>query len=131
MFFFVSIIIGGRGSILGPFIGTVVLTALPELASPLAKLGTFFYGLLLLAVVLLVPEGVGASVQKLVARFRPGVRESHVVTPDLALLATAITRPGAAPSRESLVPLRFPSRLEASRRSTMSRLNCGRVKYTV
>jgi branched-chain amino acid transport system permease protein len=102
MFFFVSIIIGGRGSILGPFIGTVVLTALPELASPLAKLGTFLYGLLLLAVVLLVPEGVGASVQKLVARFRPGARESHVVTPDLALLAAAIARPDVATRKESL-----------------------------
>jgi branched-chain amino acid transport system permease protein len=102
MFFFVSIIIGGRGSILGPFIGTVVLTALPELASPLAKLGTFFYGLLLLAVVLLVPEGMGASVQKLVARFRPGARESHVVTPDLALLAAAIARPDVASKMESL-----------------------------
>jgi branched-chain amino acid transport system permease protein len=102
MFFFVSIIIGGRGSILGPFIGTVVLTALPELASPLAKLGTFLYGLLLLAVVLLVPEGVGASVQKLVARFRPSARESHVVTPDLALLAAAIARPDVASRKESL-----------------------------
>jgi branched-chain amino acid transport system permease protein len=102
MFFFVSIIIGGRGSILGPFIGTVVLTALPELASPLAKLGTFFYGLLLLAVVLLVPEGVGASVQKLIARFRPGARESHVVTPDLALLASTISRPDAGARTESL-----------------------------
>ena len=54
MFFFVCIIIGGRGSILGPFLGTVVLTALPELVSPLAKLGNFFYGLMLLLVVLVV-----------------------------------------------------------------------------
>ncbi len=54
MFFFVCIIIGGRGSIIGPFLGTVVLTALPELVSPLAKLGNFFYGLLLLVVVLVV-----------------------------------------------------------------------------
>jgi branched-chain amino acid transport system permease protein len=102
MFFFVSIIIGGRGSILGPFIGTVVLTALPELASPLAKLGTFLYGLLLLAVVLLVPEGVGASVQNLLARFRPGARTSHVVRPDLALLASAIARPVADKASASL-----------------------------
>ena len=45
LFFFVCIIIGGRGSIVGPFIGTVILTALPELVAPLAKLGNFFYGL--------------------------------------------------------------------------------------
>ena len=58
LFFFVCIIIGGRGGIIGPFIGTVVLTALPELVAPLAKLGNFFYGLLLLVVVLLIPEGL-------------------------------------------------------------------------
>ena len=59
LFFFVCIIIGGKGSIFGPFIGTVVLTALPELAAPLAKLGNLFYGLLLLIVVLVIPEGIG------------------------------------------------------------------------
>ena len=42
MFFFVCIIIGGRGSILGPLLGTVVLTALPEMVASLAKLGNFF-----------------------------------------------------------------------------------------
>lgn len=40
-----------------------LLTALPDLAAPLAELGTFFYGLVLLFVVLLVPRGL-----------RPGVR---------------------------------------------------------
>ena len=35
---------------MNPFLGTVVLTALPELVAPLAKLGNLFYGLLLLAV---------------------------------------------------------------------------------
>ena len=48
-----------RAASSGPFLGTVVLTALPELVAPLAKLGNFFYGLLLLVVVLLVPEGIG------------------------------------------------------------------------
>jgi ABC-type branched-subunit amino acid transport system permease subunit len=71
LFFFVCIIIGGRGHILGPIVGTVVLTALPELVAPLAKLGTFFYGLLLLAVVLLVPEGIGRVFQVVVERLRP------------------------------------------------------------
>jgi branched-chain amino acid transport system permease protein len=63
LFFFVCIIIGGRGGILGPFLGTVVLTALPELVGPLAKLGNLFYGILLLIVVLLTPEGIGDLVR--------------------------------------------------------------------
>ena len=96
LFFFTCIIIGGRGSIIGPFIGTVVLTALPELAAPLAKLGNFFYGFLLLVVVLLTPEGFGRLFETALARFRPARPESHVVTPDPVRLATAI-RKGRAP----------------------------------
>ncbi|MGB8177445.1 MAG: branched-chain amino acid ABC transporter permease, partial [Pseudolabrys sp.] len=34
--FFISILIGGRGSIFGPLLGTVILTLLPEFAAPLA-----------------------------------------------------------------------------------------------
>ncbi len=90
LFFFVCIIIGGRGHILGPAIGTIVLTALPEMVAPLAKLGNFFYGLLLLAVVLLVPEGIGRVFELLVGRLRPRKDESHVVKPDLERLARAI-----------------------------------------
>jgi ABC-type branched-subunit amino acid transport system ATPase component/ABC-type branched-subunit amino acid transport system permease subunit len=59
LFFFICIIIGGRGSIIGPFVGTVVLTLLPEVVAPLAKYSHLFYGILLLAVVLLIPAGLG------------------------------------------------------------------------
>ncbi|HWH47891.1 MAG TPA: branched-chain amino acid ABC transporter permease [Burkholderiales bacterium] len=90
LFFFVCIIIGGRGHILGPAIGTIVLTALPEMVAPLAKLGNFFYGMLLLAVVLLVPEGIGRVFELLIARLRPRLEESHVVKPDLERLSRAI-----------------------------------------
>ena len=90
LFFFVCIIIGGRGHMLGPAIGTIVLTALPEMVAPLAKLGNFFYGLLLLAVVLLVPEGIGRVFELLIERLRSRRRESHVVKPDLKRLARAI-----------------------------------------
>jgi branched-chain amino acid transport system permease protein len=92
LFFFVCIVIGGRGSILGPFIGTAVLTALPELVAPLAKLGNFFYGLLLLVVVLVVPEGIGRLIEMLVERIRPRKIGSAPIEPDLERLATAIRR---------------------------------------
>ncbi len=92
LFFFVCIIIGGRGSIVGPLAGTIVLTALPELVAPLAKLGNLFYGILLLAVVLLVPEGIGRIVEWAAERLRPR-REAHgLVEPDAARLAAAIRR---------------------------------------
>lgn len=93
LFFFVCIIIGGRGSILGPFIGTVVLTALPEIVAPLARLGTFFYGALLLVVVLAVPEGIGHLAETALTRvFRRERPKSHVVQPDLAQLAATLAR---------------------------------------
>jgi len=92
LFFFVCIVIGGRGSIVGPFIGTAVLTALPELVAPLAKLGNFFYGLLLLVVVLVVPEGIGRLIEVLLERIRPRKIGSTAIEPDLERLAAAIRR---------------------------------------
>jgi ABC-type branched-subunit amino acid transport system ATPase component/ABC-type branched-subunit amino acid transport system permease subunit len=56
--FFIAILIGGRGSILGPLIGTAVLTVLPEFAAPLVQWSTFLYAVLLLAIVLLIPGGI-------------------------------------------------------------------------
>ncbi len=90
LFFFVCIIIGGRGSLIGPFIGTMVLTALPEFVAPLAKLGNLFYGLLLLVVVLAVPEGIGRVFEIVSERLRPRVVHREPVKPDLARLARAL-----------------------------------------
>ena len=48
MLFFIAILIGGRGSILGPLLGTIILTVLPEFAAPLVAWSTFLYAALLL-----------------------------------------------------------------------------------
>lgn len=90
LFFFVCIIIGGRGSIIGPFLGTVVLTALPEFVAPLAKLGNFFYGLLLLVVVLVVPEGIGRMFEVISERLRPRTVHREPISPDLERLSRAL-----------------------------------------
>jgi branched-chain amino acid transport system permease protein len=39
--FFIAILIGGRSSILGPLLGTILLTVLPEFAAPLVAWSTF------------------------------------------------------------------------------------------
>lgn len=96
LFFFVCIVIGGRGVIMGPFVGTIVLAALPELVAPLARWGQLFYGILLLLVVLLVPEGIGSIVRVLRDKFAPRKPEKHVVAPDLPRLAAALR--GGRPS---------------------------------
>jgi len=56
--FFIAILIGGRGSILGPLLGTILLTVLPEFAAPLVAWSTFLYALLLLVIVLAMPGGI-------------------------------------------------------------------------
>ncbi len=56
--FFIGILIGGRGSILGPALGTIILTALPEFAAPLVQWSTFLYASLLLVIVLVIPGGI-------------------------------------------------------------------------
>jgi ABC-type branched-subunit amino acid transport system ATPase component len=56
--FFIGILIGGRGSILGPALGTLILTILPEIAAPLVQWSTFLYAALLLVIVLVIPGGI-------------------------------------------------------------------------
>src|SRR5450432_1674000 len=56
--FFIAILIGGRSSILGPLLGTIILTVLPELAAPLVAWSTFLYAALLLVIVLAIPGGI-------------------------------------------------------------------------
>jgi branched-chain amino acid transport system permease protein len=56
--FFIAILIGGRGSILGPVLGTILLTVLPEFAAPLVAWSTFLYAVLLLVIVLAIPGGI-------------------------------------------------------------------------
>ena len=58
--FFIAILIGGRGSIMGPLLGTILLTVLPEFAAPLVAWSTFLYAVLLLAIVLAMPGGIHA-----------------------------------------------------------------------
>src|SRR5207248_7317773 len=56
--FFIAILIGGRGSILCPALGTIILTVLPEFAAPLVQWSTFLYAALLLVIVLVIPGGI-------------------------------------------------------------------------
>jgi branched-chain amino acid transport system permease protein len=56
--FFIGVLIGGRGSILGPLLGTILLTVLPEFAAPLVAWSTFLYAVLLLVIVLAMPGGI-------------------------------------------------------------------------
>jgi branched-chain amino acid transport system permease protein len=91
LFFFVSIIIGGRGAILGPFVGAAILAAIPELVGSLQKYGTFFYGAVLLLVVLLVPGGIGELFENIAGYFKGGGKSVRTeIVPDLQRLKNVI-----------------------------------------
>lgn len=57
------VIFGGRGTLLGPFIGAAVFVLLPDLIDVNGALGEVLFAVVLLAVVLLMPQGVIGTVR--------------------------------------------------------------------
>ncbi len=96
--FFIAILIGGRGSILGPALGTIILTALPEFAAPLVQWSTFLYAALLLLIVLIIPGGIAALLDFSNRRPLPQHRE---ILPQPGLLRAVLGRQ-EAPQRLEL-----------------------------
>ena len=85
--FFIAILIGGRGSILGPMLGTIILTILPEIAAPLAAWSTFLYAVLLLVIVLVMPGGIAALLD---FRNRRPLASNRAIVPRPAALADIV-----------------------------------------
>jgi branched-chain amino acid transport system permease protein len=83
LLFFIAILIGGRGSVLGPLLGTILLTFLPEFAAPLVAWSTFLYAVLLLVIVLAVPGGIA---EMLDFRNRRPLASSRAIVPRPDLL---------------------------------------------
>ena len=81
--FFIAILVGGRGSVLGPLLGTIALTVLPELAAPLVAWSTFLYAVMLLVIVLTIPGGLAELLD--VVNRRP-IPSGRVISPRLDLV---------------------------------------------
>ena len=87
--FFIAILIGGRGSILGPALGTIILTALPEFAAPLVQWSTFLYAALLLVIVLVIPGGIADLLDY---KNRRPLEQHREIVPRPELLARVLDR---------------------------------------
>lgn len=61
---FCMITLGGMGSIPGAILGSIVLVVLPELLRPVADYRMLFYGLLLILVMTMRPQGLWPSKQR-------------------------------------------------------------------
>jgi len=84
------IIVGGLGSIPGVILGAFVLVGLPELLREFAEYRLLFYGILLIATMLLRPEGLWPSAVR--------KRELHA-DPDIA------EREGAPKHPDEVAPM--------------------------
>jgi ABC-type branched-subunit amino acid transport system ATPase component/ABC-type branched-subunit amino acid transport system permease subunit len=91
--FFIAILIGGRGSILGPLLGTILLTVLPEFAAPLVAWSTFLYAVLLLVIVLAIPGGIA---ELLDFKNRRPLESGRAIVPRPELLPQLLAEPAAA-----------------------------------
>jgi ABC-type branched-subunit amino acid transport system ATPase component len=104
--FFIAILIGGRGSILGPLLGTILLTVLPEFAAPLVAWSTFLYAVLLLVIVLAMPGGIAEILD---FKNRRPLASNRAIIPQPDLLPRLLHAPNDAAGALTLerVALRF------------------------
>jgi branched-chain amino acid transport system permease protein len=57
--------VGGKGKFIGPIIGTIILSLLPEFARPLKNYEPFLFAIILVLVIFLMPEGLVGLPQRL------------------------------------------------------------------
>jgi len=82
------IVLGGRGSVWGPIIGTAIIVALPEIARPLAEHRQMALGALIVVMINYLPNGVYDSLVLLV-RQRRAVRRDKQAQEKLNAIACA------------------------------------------
>ena len=68
--FVLVVIIGGAGSLAGPLAGATIVVLLPEVLAALAEYRLLFFGVMLLAVLWLAPDGVTGVAARFAARRR-------------------------------------------------------------
>lgn len=78
----VTVVVGGSGRLYGPLVGAILLTAVPEMLRFAEEFRLVLFGILLLAVVLLMPKGLVGLYDVAIDRYqsirtRQGGREQH------------------------------------------------------
>ena len=64
VFFLLTIIVGGQGTLTGPIIGTILLTIGPEYLSSIDKYRMILYGLILIVAVIGLPDGITGIIRR-------------------------------------------------------------------
>ncbi len=92
--FVLVVMIGGAGSVAGPVIGAAVVGMLPELLSSLENLRLLCFGMLLLVVLWVAPQGIVGVASALLRRLRPQ-RAKAAPTPEPADMPLPVREPAA------------------------------------
>jgi branched-chain amino acid transport system permease protein len=72
--FLIMVILGGTGTLLGPVLGTSILTYIAEILQDLREWQIFAYGVLLAVIMFVLPKGIVGSVAALIKRFTTASR---------------------------------------------------------
>ncbi len=92
--FVLVVMLGGAGSVAGPLVGALLVGLLPELLSGLEEFRLLFFGVLLLVVLWVAPDGVVGWLQRLRAMWRPAPAVAPRVPASGSLALPARTRLG-------------------------------------
>ena len=75
VFYVLAILFGGAGTLLGPVIGSTVLTFLPEMLHGFDMYRLIVYGIIIIVVLYIFPKGVWGEVEELIQKRRERIRE--------------------------------------------------------
>ncbi|HLI26612.1 MAG TPA: ATP-binding cassette domain-containing protein, partial [Chloroflexota bacterium] len=92
--FLTAVILGGRGTLLGPVLGAAALVFLPDLLAGLAEYRLLLFGALLLFCIYFLPRGIAGLLRALAARLARG-RSAPGLAPVAVSSTTAVTSPPA------------------------------------
>ncbi|MCZ8252130.1 MAG: branched-chain amino acid ABC transporter ATP-binding protein/permease [Hylemonella sp.] len=76
--FVLVVMLGGAGSVAGPLVGAVIVGLLPELLAGMEEYRLLFFGVLLLVVLWVAPDGVAGLARRLKLRLWPALPVSAV-----------------------------------------------------
>lgn len=75
VFYLLAVLFGGAGTLLGPVVGSIVLTILPEMLHGFDLYRLIIYGVIIIAVLYLLPKGILGQIESFFEARKKGILE--------------------------------------------------------